>query len=219
MNMVENIRRIGIFMIAAQTVMHFAAGKQYEKYMKIVTGVIVLLLFISPFTASSGNLGADWQTEIERMERQMQSDIQRDIPYTVDSVETVALRQIEQEIRVRLNDAIADENCRVTDVVIDLEETDGNSDEGVGQKVRNWAFRCVKVTLQGKDTFEISYGSEDRAIRIEEVRIGQGTEDEIQRQEKQDLDQDVKMQEYQQIFAQTLGITSDRVEVIYRGGW
>ena len=142
-NMVENIRRIGIFMIAAQTVMHFAAGKQYEKYMKIVTGVIVLLLFIGPFTASSGNLGVDWQTEIERMERQMQSDIHLDISNMADSVETAALRQMEQEIKRRLNDAISDRDCTVTDVVLDLEEIGGKSDEKGTQKVRNWELEPI----------------------------------------------------------------------------
>ena len=219
MNMLENIRRIGIFMIAAQTVMHFAAGKQYEKYMKIVTGVIVLLLFIGPFTASSGNLGVDWQTEIERMERQMQSDIQQDIPNMADSVETAALRQIEQEIKTRLNDAISDRDCTVTDVVINLEEIDGDSGTEGDLKGRTRVFRRVKVTLQGKGTVEVSDGNENRTIRIEEINIGHGAEDEAQQQEKRDLDQNTRLQEYQQIFAQALGISGERVEVIYRGGW
>ena len=219
MNMVENIRRIGIFMIAAQTVMHFAAGKQYEKYMKIVTGVMVLLLFIGPFTASSENPGADWQTEIERMERQMQSDIHLDISNMADSVETAALRQMEQEIKRRLNDAISDRDCTVTDVVLDLEEIGGKSDEKGTQKVRNWEFRCVKVILQGKAAVEVSDANGNRTIRIEEINIGHSTEEETQRQKRQELDQNAGLQEYQQIIARTLGISDDRVEVIYRGGW
>ena len=30
--MLETIRQIGVFMIAAQAVVHFAPGRQYEKY-------------------------------------------------------------------------------------------------------------------------------------------------------------------------------------------
>ena len=219
MNMLENIRRIGIFMIAAQTVMHFAAGKQYEKYMKIVTGVIVLLLFIGPFTASSENPSVDWQAEFEQMERRMQSNLQQEFSYTVNSIETVALRQIEQEIKERLNDTITDKDCSVTDVVIDLDEIAGNYDAGSSQKMRNWVFQRVRVTLQGVGSLESPDGNGDMVIRVEEIRVGHDLEDERERQEKQNLDQDAKIQEYQQLFAQTLGIDDDRVEVIYRGGW
>ena len=58
--MIENIKRIGLFMIVAQTVIHFAAGQQYEKYMRIVAGVIVLLLFITPFSSYRGNAAEEW---------------------------------------------------------------------------------------------------------------------------------------------------------------
>ena len=70
----ENIRQIGIFMIVAQTVIHFAAGQKYEKYLKIIAGVIILLQFISPFMSSSGDILARCQEEMriaaEQAERQ-----------------------------------------------------------------------------------------------------------------------------------------------------
>ena len=47
--MIEHIKQIGLFMIVTQTFIHVAAGKQYEKYVKIIAGVIVLLLFVRPF--------------------------------------------------------------------------------------------------------------------------------------------------------------------------
>ena len=40
--MLKNIREIGIFMIAAQTVIHFAPGRQYEKYIKSVSGLSLI---------------------------------------------------------------------------------------------------------------------------------------------------------------------------------
>ena len=219
MNIVENIRRIGIFMIAAQTAMHFAAGKQYEKYMKIVTGVIILLLFIGPFASSSGNSMADWQTEVERLEQQMQSNLQQEMPYVTSPLETVALQQIEAEIRKRLNDAIPDLNCIVTDVVIDLEETGGGINAGTSEGERNWAFQCVKVTLRRVTAADDTDGNDDRSIRIEEITVGSGLETETEQQETQDSDRDAQIREYQHLFAQALGITDDKVEVTYHGGW
>ena len=223
MNMVENIRRIGIFMIAAQTVMHFVAGKQYEKYIKIITGVIILLLFISPFASPSGNPAIDWQEEIERMEQQIQSHMQQEIPYVVSPVETVALQQIEEEIKARLNDIVSDRDCSVADVVIELEETNGNI--GAGKDVRNLVFQRVKVTMQGadeadvKDADDITDADQNRVIRIDEITVGFESEANVDQHEAQDLNRDARIQEYQQLFAQTLGITDDRVEVTYRGGW
>ena len=217
MNIVENIRRIGIFMIAAQTVMHFAAGKQYEKYMKIITGVIILLLFIAPFATSSVDPMAEWQAEVERMKQQMQDKMQQGMPYVVSPVGAVAIQKIEEEIRERLNDTIPDQNCSVTDVVIDLEETGLGINAGTSGRERNWEFRRVKVTLQDAPAAEDSDGYEDRAIRIEEITVGVGTVTEAEQQETQDLDRDTKIREYQQLFARTLGITVDKVEVTYHG--
>ena len=219
MNMVENIRRIGIFMIAAQTVMHFAAGKQYEKYMKIIAGVIILLMFIKPFASSLGNPAADWQAEVERMEQQVQSNMQQEMPYVVNPVENVALQQIEEEIRKRLNDTISDQDCSVTGVVIDLERTGGDINEGVGDGERNWAFRRVKVTLQGVTVNDDTDGNENRSIRIEEIKVGVDSETNTEQQETPDSIQNAKIREYQQLFAQTLGMTDDKVEVTYHGGW
>ena len=71
--MIENIKRIGLFMIVAQTVIHFAAGQQYEKYMRIVAGVIVLLLFITPFSSYRGNAAEEWQKELEQITEKMES--------------------------------------------------------------------------------------------------------------------------------------------------
>ena len=34
--LVETIKKIGIFMIAAQAVLHFAPGQKYEKYIKLI---------------------------------------------------------------------------------------------------------------------------------------------------------------------------------------
>ncbi len=62
--MLKNIREIGIFMIAAQTVIHFAPGRQYEKYIKSVSGIIILLLFLQ----LSGAEWKDAEAVLEKLE-------------------------------------------------------------------------------------------------------------------------------------------------------
>lgn len=216
MNIFENIRRIAVFMIAAQTAMHFAAGKQYEKYMKVITSVIILLMFIGPFLSAPQSLAVNWQEEVERMENQLKNSVERGMPYAANSVEKTVLRQIEEELKVRLNDAISDKNFTVEDVSIDLEKTDGSISAETGGKEQEWVFSRVKVTLQseGDSSFADTY---DRGIiAIDEIKIDYESVNEAG-QEGQNSGQDAKTQEYRYIFAQMLGIAEDRVEVMYRG--
>lgn len=218
MSLVENIRRIGIFMIAAQTVMHFAAGKQYEKYMKVITSVILLLMFVGPFTSSSVSQAADWQEEIKRMEHQVQNNMQQEIPYVVSPVETVALRQIQEEVKTMLNDAVSDRDCSVVDVMIDLEELDTTDTLG-DMGSRNWKFQRVRIILQSMGTADDSDRNAERTIHVEEITVGIGTEADNIQQETKDSERNSQIQEYRRLFAQTLGIAVDKVEVIDRGGW
>lgn len=215
-NMVENIRRIGIFMIAAQTVIHFAAGNQYEKYMKVITGVIVLLQFISPFVASFDDIMTKWQAEAEQITEQMESQAegwQRESLYADHSVGRVALQQIEEEIKLRLNNAISDRDERVMDVKIVLEEGSSNL---VGQEESDLSFRSVRVTLWTQNG-DMDHAQEDadRSIQIGEIIVGKN----VKADTEQKMDQDTRIREYRRIFSQVLGIGEEQVEVDYCGGW
>ena len=64
--MLDTIREIGIFMIAAQAVVHFAPGRQYEKYIKSVSGIIILLLFLQPVLRFSGIVWEEPQALLEK---------------------------------------------------------------------------------------------------------------------------------------------------------
>lgn len=225
-SMVENIRRVGIFIIAAQTLIHFAAGKQYEKYMKVIAGVIVLLQFVRPFVSSPDNIMETWQAEIERMEHQIeeQSSTWKNVPYTASPAEASALQQIEEEIKKRLNEVIPDKNRTVTDVVLDLEQTDGSLGQGDDLGERSWSFRCVKVTMQGMGAEDVSdtYEHETGSIRIEKIVVGsESGETETGENMLRDTESDhnAEMEEYRRLFAQTLGVSEIRVEVTYLGGW
>lgn len=235
--MLENIRRIGMFMIVAQTAIHFAAGKQYERYMKIIAGVIVLLQFISPFVSSAGEIAGKWQAETE----QMMSEIERrtsevsGISYGYRNVQETVVQQIEEEIKLRLNDLVSEEECRVTDVVIDLEKVAENVGNGDGTGGNSWVFDRVEVTLVAREETGYEPNAEDgirpegeaQQIHIDEIVIdrnedGQKTDARQEIVEGQETDREIlqstRTQAYRKLFAQALGIGEDRVEVIVRGG-
>lgn len=223
LNMVENIRRIGIFMIAAQTVLHFAAGKQYEKYLKVITGVIILLQFLSPFVSSADDFAVRWKSEIEQMEKQIEDQVQKQnnvrqaVSGPADMMETAVLRQIEEEIRKRLNDVAADNGCAVTGVMIDLEQVNEESGSKTGEESRSWVFRSVKVTMQDAGQDDLSGSNDGETIRIAEITVGHEMENDMGQSSGQNSEHEAIRREYRHLFAQTLGIEDEKVEVIYRG--
>lgn len=215
----EHIKRIGIFMVAAQTVVHFAAGKQYEKYMKMIAGVIVLLMFLAPFLSTSGDIMQRWQAQAEQMAGRMESKAQEwqgEMPHTQGHASDAALQQIEEEIKARLNDIIADEKVCVTDVTIDLDRKNGQENMLAEYGESEPVFRCVNVVLQ-EQTEDKEEESTGKIICIEKITVGQGRVEDTE--QDRDEDKEVSVKEYQKLFAQVLGIAEDKVEVSYGREW
>lgn len=212
-NLLDNIRRIGIFMIAAQTVIHFAAGRQYERYMKIIAGVIVLLQFLAPFLSSAEDITVKWQTEMNRISQEMEERIgmwQDDTFYTDSPAEAAALQKIEEEVEERLNNLVSEQGYRVTDVQLELEETN-----------REMVFRRVIITVEDGSAKEALVESDvEGSIRIEEIIIGHGGKEETDEQtgeQEKSTSQEMTRQKLRSLFARWLEIDEDRVEVMYRG--
>lgn len=224
MDMLANIRQIGIFMIVAQTVIHFAAGQKYEKYLKIIAGVIILLQFITPFVSSSGDILSRCQEEVriamEQAERQ--SSMWQEEGYAFNHADSVALEKIEEEIKSRLNDVIAGREYYIDKLSIELEQTGRESVFETESGEDGWEFRCVRTVLRraANDVAENQEGSQGQNIEhieIEEIVVGEEKKEDAECDSMPDAAQDAVIQEYRQIFAQTLGIAEDRVEVAYGG--
>lgn len=223
MDMLANIRQIGIFMIVTQTVIHFAAGQKYEKYLKIIAGVIILLQFLSPFVSSSGDILAKWQEEMriaaEQAERQS-SMWQED--YTFDQADSVALKKVEEEIKSRLNDVIDGREYYIDKLTIELEQTGRKTVFEAEPGEDEWEFRCIRTVLRKvpediDENQERSQVQNIEHIEIEEIVIGDEKKADTECKSESDEAQDAVTCEYRQIFAQTLGIAEDRVEVTYGG--
>lgn len=262
MNMLESIRQIGVFMIVAQTVMHFAANGQYEKYMKIIAGVIVLLLFIRPFISGSDGQVMKWQEEITHIMEQIEarSGDFGNMAYEGGSTEALVIRQIEEEITRRLNEAAVGHGCRVVKTSIELTGQE-KGDSVIGEAgAGEYVFDRVRVTIRnqseqfetgaghaaqterlGTDTGQMAEPSgqteelegvrnldtdgesmtakEEDRIRIGEITVKVGAETGTEQVTDGWEETAENMQELKQLFAQTLGIAENRVEVVYLGGW
>lgn len=211
--MIEHIKQIGLFMIVTQTFIHVAAGKQYEKYVKIIAGVIVLLLFVRPFSSSEGDIIEQWQEEMERMTREMEQRSgtwQEELPAADYGMEKRVKQQVEEEIKTRLNKHMQSENYIITEVITEWETDGGESGEGGRQE----APAQVRITLAGK-----TQEREEVPIMIEKIQIGTETEQKGGEagQTEEDGAETQAVQEYRKGFADILGMAQEQVEVRYSG--
>lgn len=189
--MLQNIREIGIFIIAAQAVVHFAPGKQYEKYIKSISGVIILVLFLKPFVQLAGG---QWQAPSAVLERLQEAGKLTEIsvdPAAADGgVETAVTGRMEKEIADRLNRELAADTCLVKEVELSLKEGTEDSKED--------AFYTVRIVMGERPA-----GRE--VIAVEEISVGVP-------ETKEDA-----QEAYRQHFAELLDLEPERVEVRWDG--
>lgn len=184
--MLKTIREIGIFMIAAQAVIHFAPGVRYEKYIKSISGVIILLLFLKPFLQMSGGTWKEPEQILAEMAEMAKMPVIPEMAQ-ITSVGEAASARMEEEIQKLLNQELAEENRYVKRVVVRL---------GEGQSLmQEEQLPFVEVTIGQKE--------EKGLIVVEEITIGEAADPEKTEEE----------QAYRQRFAGLLGIPEGNVEV------
>lgn len=190
--MLQNIKEIGIFMIAAQAIVHFAPGKQYEKYIKSISAVIILALFLKPFVQMAGG---QWQMPAAILERLEESVGMPDFSavstvMAENEVEDVVVRQMEEEIANRLNQELVGEPFLVRQVTLTMTKAAERSGEEVFSVLAEMGKREA-------DSGEIA---------VKEITVGtpQTKEDEV-------------LEAYCRRFAGILGLEKERVEVRWDG--
>lgn len=123
------MKKIGIFIVCAQSFMHFAAGKSYEKYIKLLIGVMILAQFAVPIRSFLSGDGEEkiygqveaFQKEInELLEQEMETPISVANDSYGDEPGTVEL--LEREMREKLSEEAEKYGCRVREVTVCEEE-------------------------------------------------------------------------------------------------
>ena len=112
----NTICRIGIFMICAQAIIHFRPGKAYEKYLKMLVGVMVLVQIFSPLMEL---LSAEGQENIAARVIWFEQQMNESTAQAAESAfeyNDILNRMTLEEIKLRLEEAALEEPA--------LEETD-----------------------------------------------------------------------------------------------
>ena len=144
--LVDLIKKIGIFMIAAQAVIHFAPDIKYAKYMKLIVGIMILLQFLSPVYGIVSGMEADWGEKLSDMEMEFDEYGLTDNLTDSYSVLKAVEESMEQEIKYRLNNYISSEDLKgtyvVTSVMIELEKAGGNNENAA-----EYALKRMRVVV------------------------------------------------------------------------
>ena len=110
-------KRVGIFLIAGQTILHFGVGKQYEKYVKLIISFMAAAqlilgfgglfqetteggltkLFAKDFEKKWENHILQFETELEKKQEQLEKQLTEEIQNTgIQTKENVESQMIEE---------------------------------------------------------------------------------------------------------------------------
>lgn len=162
---VELIKRIGIFMIAAQALIHFAPGQKYEKYIRMIVGVMILLQFLGPMHQILAKTSWEERNWKELIDTELSGKMPQ-IGEASQSVTDTVVKEMEEEIKSRLNAEMKEENYRVVSVKVSMETREGEGEYGKTQ----YELGAVRVVVRRINSFDAGVGSE-YADKIEKVQV------------------------------------------------
>ena len=199
----EYMKKAGIFIICAQSFMHFTAGKTYEKYVRLLIGIMILGQFIVPVRAVflGGENAVIWE-EIERFQKELEAAVQevdRDMAEAMGSdgerMEAAGSgmekRALEEEIKERLSDAASAYERTIEEVEITEDASK------------------IIVTVRRMEEGGGGMGT----IKVDKITVGQEIGQEIGRETGQVTGMAEEMAED---FSKVLGIDADYLEIIER---
>lgn len=218
-NFVETIRRVGIFMIVAQVVIHLAPGKQYEKYIKLIAGVIVLIQLISPFYQISEECWDKWVIQGDWSITDGEGNLGEIMEEKETSRNQELLQNIENEIKSRLNNRGICEGYYVKSVELVMKNAQTEMQTRLSGKdsQSNWEFQKIIVVLQEEKKGEAGKKeeTEKEGYSVEPVQIEPVTwekEETTQPDQPENVPETQKQELAAQISTE-LGIDASCVEV------
>lgn len=184
----QSIKQIGIFMICAQVILHFKPSVKYEKYLKLLLSVMVLVQILIPVVnVFSGNCSEDFYMRIE--------EIQTEIDKNMEQLE--------------IENAINEENI-LNNTFDEIKSRINNSTKETGLQVKKIEYNEENTLVLYVEQNSIG---QDVSIEIEKVSIGE-CEAAGKAVTEKDSEMENKLHLLSNVAAKELGIKEDQIEVI-----
>lgn len=102
----KSICQVGLFMVCAQTITHFRPNSSYEKYMKLLVSVMVLIQILQPL--SSLISGKNLEERALQFQGQLDagmSDAMKNISQSEKILENMTLREVQELLKKQEEEA------------------------------------------------------------------------------------------------------------------
>lgn len=105
----QAICRVGIFMICAQALLHFRAQETYEKYLKMLVSIMILIqLFIPVGVFFMGGKGDETAEALRQFKQDMEAGIQA-AEETAAAADAILEQMTLEEVRSRMEEQAAEQ--------------------------------------------------------------------------------------------------------------
>lgn len=108
--MLEEIKKISIFIVAAQMILHLCAGKQYQKYIKLLISIMIMVQFLLPILSFLRvcTEGEFWAT-VEQYEREIADRVEEVSREYTGIMEDEIMNLAAEEVKRQIQEAEAGE--------------------------------------------------------------------------------------------------------------
>ena len=160
-SLLEVLGRIGIFIVLVQTLLHFKANENYEKYIMMLTNIMILSMLIIPvISIFKKNIPQEMNEKIAFYQNQLteiESENLMEQKLTDDKlIQNQIILAYGEEIKAKINKASSDNEYEVKAVKVDGVNSDGSYEEEklriqviVSEKTQKDKIQIKKVELSG----------------------------------------------------------------------
>lgn len=201
--LMEMMKRIAVFTVVAQTILHFRPNKSYEKYLKMLIGIMLLAIFTVPLMELfQENSIREYELLLEGYEKSIDRMYETS-DFTLNLKEETYLYTLEEEIKDRFN--IISKNYDYTVETVNLSGvSDLYEDNGKADVVREG---CVEVTLKARND-GIS------TVQVDKIKLQGDKTKSVSNEIPEDGNKDMKM--LRSLFAESIGIPEKSVRIILK---
>lgn len=193
----EMMKRASIFVILAQTIIHFGPRGSYEKYLKLLVSLMTITVLVFPvLELIKGDIYTRFQTELNEYEIQMEQ-LMKKVPSCDILDESAYLSTIVDEIKNKIN-KMSDK----TGYVVETLEIQGISKK---ESYLENTSKTVKIVVVPRNTAVST-------IRVDKVKCSENEDKSTRNWENMEI-----ASKLCQIYAAELGMEENELEVIVNG--
>lgn len=202
-SLLEFMKRIAVFMIIAQTILHFRPNKSYEKYLKMLIGIMMLAIFIVPITQL---FRRDSMKEYERLLEGYEKNIDKMYEtsnFQINLQEEAYLYTMREEIKDRFNNISKTYGYTVKNV--DFVGISDTSEAGV--KITSEGESSIQVTLQEQS-------SKISTIQVDKIKFRGNKTENVSAVVPEEFNEMILM--LRREFATSLGVEENVIKILWK---